>query len=385
LIDETGAVAMKKNSIHPKHLMLGLLVSLLAACGGGSAPAAPRALSEHDFAADPSLRLAIGSVGVTALEPKDAASATSDDTGAPGTDEIPLRIAETTSVTYAMNAADNTIERVRLIKLDGNKEVFVLTAAQPRATVTLEPGDYQLILHSGYTVAEAKGVPHRVVFLHNGTATPAKVNASLEPKNVAADVWYNTVIGSFDLNNCFQCYMIGSDLHGYVVDKANLNSATIDDSNLKGVSLKSADLSSANMSESNLNGADLTQAEITNASLQYALLNGANMTATNLRGSSLFKADLSEAVLTRARLQKAYMRSSILIAANLTGADLTGADLTNANLTSANLTGANLTGANISGANFTGADLSGALWTNGIGCAPGSITFCRQGSSSIPL
>lgn len=296
--------------------MLVLLMSLLAACGGGgSDPVAPKALSELDFAKDPSLRLEVGSVGVTALEPKDAPSATSDDTGAPGTDEIPLHIAETKTLTYEMDPADKAIALIRLINLAGNKEVFALSAAQPRATVTLEPGDYQLIVHSGYTVAEANGAPHRVVFLRSNTATPAqsKVNVSSQSKKVAANYRPPDLICAFDPSDCPNCDLKHVLLHG--------------------LNLKLAILYGANLDKADLSDANLTQANLTKSTFKHSDLSGAIMSATNLEG---------------------------------------------ANLTGAILTGANLSGADLSGANTTGAGFSGAVWTNGLLCAQGSITYCRQ-------
>jgi len=310
-------------TIHPRRLMLALLLSLLAGCGGGSDPVIPKALTEHDFAADPSLRLVAGEVGVTFLEPKDAVPETSGDTGLPGTDEFPLRIAEQTTSTYAIDPADDTIAMVKLIRLTGNEELFVINASQPSATVTLEPGDYKLVVYSGYTMAQAGGETHRAVFLENNTPTPTQVamNASVPRKSVLATATPNQILISS--KQCIECDLSYADLRG-------------------------ADLRGANLTDAILYGANLT---------------GANLTGAHLTGGNLTYAQLTIASLTDA---------------NLTGANLTRADLNGAYMTSADLTYANLTGANLTYADLTGANLSGATWTDGrIKCAANSIGICK--------
>ena len=268
---------MKEFAIPPKHLMLALLLSLLAGCGGGSDPVVPKALTEHDFAADPSLRLEAGSVGVTFLEPKDSAPATSGDTGLTGTDEFPLRIAEQTTFTYAIDPADNTIAMVKLIRLTGNQEVFVINATQPRATVTLEPGAYKLVVYSGYMVAEANGETHRAVFLQDNTSRPAPaqaaMNASVPNKRVLAAETPKQILLS--TKSC-----VGCDLRY---------------ANLIGANLTSADLTSANLSIAICVFTNLTGANLTSANLSDVLLNEANLSSANLTNANLTRTDFTRA------------------------------------------------------------------------------------------
>lgn len=331
-------------TMHPRRLMLALLLSLLAGCGGGggSDPVIPEALTELDFAADPSLRLVAGEVGVTFLEPKDAVPATSDDTGLPGTDEFPLRIAEQTTSTYAIDSADDTIAMVKLIRLTGNEELFVINAAQPSATVTLEPGDYKLVVYSGYTVAEASGETHRAVFLHDNTSTPAQaaMNASVPRKSVLAAATSTEIL--FTRLRCIRCDLTRAKLYY-------------------------GDLSGVNLTEANLTGAYLTSADLTRANLTDANLTRAYLTSANLTG-----ANLTSANLTRAKLYGANLSGAKLYVANLTSANLNGA-----NLSGAKLSGANLIGANLAGANLNGAVLNGATWTDGRICAVNSIRTCK--------
>ena len=269
---------MKEFAIPPKHLMLALLLSLLAGCGGGSDPVVPKALTEHDFAADRSLRLEAGSVGVTFLEPKDAVPASTSDTGLPGTDEFPLRIAEQTTSTYAIDPADNTIAMVKLIRLPGNEEVFVLNAAQPGATVTLAPGEYKLVVYSGYTVAEASGETHRAVFLHDSTPTPALVqaamNASVPRKSALANA--TQIEKLLSTKTCKACDLTYANL-----TDANLQRANLTQANLFSANLTSANLYMANLEWVNLNMANLTSANLYMANLYMANLIGANLSAAH--------------------------------------------------------------------------------------------------------
>ena len=355
---------MKEFAIPPKHLMLALLLSLLAGCGGGSDPVVPKALTEHDFAADPSLRLEAGSVGVTFLEPKDAAPATSGDTGLTGTDEFPLRIAEQTTFTYAIDPADNTIAMVKLIRLTGNQEVFVINATQPRATVTLEPGAYKLVVYSGYMVAEANGETHRAVFLQDNTSRPAPaqaaINASVPRKSALATATPTSILLSTKM--CIGCDLTSANLYGAKLTNANLTNADLTWAYLRGANLVNANLVNANLANANLTYADLTKTNLTKANLANAILANAFLPNTNLTNANLYKVDLTGANLDRA---------------NLDSANLTNANLTNAFLYGANLTNANLTNANLTNADLYKVDLTGAIWTDGRICAANSISSCK--------
>ncbi len=236
---------MQSFATHPRSLMLALLLSLLAGCGGGSDPVVPKAFTEHDFAANPSLRLEVGSVGVTFLEPKDAVSATSDDTGLPSTDEFPLRISEPTATTYTIDSADDTIAMVKLIRLSGNVELFVINASQPSATVTLDPGDYKLVVYSGYTMAEASGMANRAVFLESSRPTPtqAAMTASLPHKSVLAAAGATQLLVSS--RQCIGCDLSGTNLSGANLSGGDMSGANLSSANLIGVNLYGANLGNA--------------------------------------------------------------------------------------------------------------------------------------------
>ena len=375
---------MKTFSTPPASLLLTLLLSLLAGCGGASDPVVHKSHSEHDFAADPSLRLEVSEVGVIFLEPKDALAASSGDTGLLGTDEYPLRVAEQTPFTYTMDTSDDTIAMVRMIRLPGNEELFVIDAAQPRATVTLEPGDYKLVVYSGYTVASASGETNRAVFLENNTSTPtptqAAMNASVPPKRVlAADTATQMLLSS---KRCIEC-----DLSGANLTRANLSGANLSFSNLKGADLSFSNLKGANLSGAYLKDADMNNSNLSTATLTNAVLAGANLVGAflieidlqglNMVGANLMFARLARTNLTSANLTGAYLNYTYLAGLNLKDANLTNALLISADLTSAKLSGANLSGANLKNATLTGATLSGAHWINGVLCAANSIGVCN--------
>ena len=362
-----------------KIFIAAMLSMLLVGCGGGSGGGSntviPQALTENDFAADPSARLAPGMVGVTFLEPKDAAPATSGDTGSPGTDEIAFRIIEQTTSTYAIDTADKTIEKITLIKSFGNEQLFLINTAQPSATVTLEPGDYKLVVYSGYTMADANGQPNRAVFLSNNTSTPAP--AALGAKN-ALDIVRgrdDTVLDRFPgltyrdilivTNKCRRCNLsayklFGLNLSGADLSEADLRLADLSRTNLTNANLTEARLGGANLLRANLDGANLTKARLGGANLDSARLYKANLEGAALDGARMNRALLTEANLTGLNMREMELDGAILERANLTRAKLYRASLIGATLSDAILVGADLVGADLSDALMDGANLSGA-------------------------
>ena len=141
-----------------QRLISVLLLSVLTACGGGGQDGSTQARTEHDFAADPTLRLNYGAVGVTFMEAKGAAAGSSamPDTGDAGMDVMPLRIAEQTTTTYSLDPKDDTLEKVQLVRLPNKELVFEITPSSPSATVALAPGDYDLLLYSGHKDAQPR-------------------------------------------------------------------------------------------------------------------------------------------------------------------------------------------------------------------------------------
>ena len=321
-------------TITPTRLFWAMSLCLLTACGGGDGDGAvtvkAHALTEHDFTALPSVRLPLGMVGVTFLEPKDALTSAARDTGSAGTDVIPIHIAETTTITYGLDATDPTIEKARLISLPSRAVVFEINAAKPSETVSLEPGNYDLLLYSGYTIAQAQGAQHRSVFLHSGTAIKSIAASPLTVLKAAN----GTVSQLLSTRRCEGC-----DLSG-------------------------ANLREANLWEANLQGANLQDASLFGAYLEGAILLGADLQGATLAGANLQRANLSNAYLQSANLQNANLQNASLRTANLQNANLQVTLLQGANFQFADLTGAKLGAAMIRGADFSnaiGADLTGTF------------------------
>ncbi len=334
-------------------LLTGVMALALAACSKSGNADTPRALTEYDFAEDPTLSLQPGQVGVTFLEPVDASSTEEPDTDGLGQDGIPLRITEAATYTYGLDPADTsgTIAKAELRKPDGTV-LFTLTPASPSASVTLVPGDYELFLFSGYTKAQETEPGDATVFLSH--AVPTTSLRTLAPTAKAKDADLTQLL---TIKVCLECDLSGANLEGAKLFKVGLSR-----SNLSGANLSGANLNQANLTGANLTGANLARAELYMSYMNNANLTGATLDRASLQSSYVAGANLSSASLVQAGLNYAILKGAILKSANLTNAWLIGADLS---------------GADLSGANLTGAWLIGATWTDGRVCAGGSIGVCK--------
>lgn len=141
--------------------------------------------------------------------------------------------------------------------------------------------------------------------------------------------------------------LVGVDLRGANLIKANLSRA-----DLRGVNLNGADLSKSNLWEADLTGADLSNANLTEAKLRFAKLNGAKLKNTILNGANLKNAQLWHSDLEKAKLEYADLTYAHLYNANLNLSNLKHAKLYNAGLMSAKLYGADLSNSDLRNANL---------------------------------
>jgi len=168
---------------------------------------------------------------------------------------------------------------------------------------------------------------------------------------------------------------IAKDLSGLKLQGANFQNAILEKADLETATLIGAEFHKANLTEAKLKGANLGIANFQNAILEKADLetayllgaefHKADLTETKLKGADLRKANFQNAILEKADLETADLFGVNLHKADLTGAKLKGADLRKANfqnaiLEKADLETANLFDANLHKANLTGAKLKGA-------------------------
>ncbi len=324
-------------------MLAGVMALAMVACSKSGNADTPRALTEYDFAADPTLSLQPGQVGVTFLEAVDAGATGLPDTRIPGLDIIPFEVTEEARYSYTLDDANGTVTHAVIATGDAEAVLLDLTPASPTGSVVLKPGWYALLLVSGNTVEQNQGETSTTVFLQPVSPSIAlQSDAALRLAGVAPHFSQAEVNILLSKGSCPKCDLTNAKLTG-------------------------AYLSSAKLLLANLAGADLTKANLSYATLRHATLIGATLTTANLFWADMYGADLTKAILTGADLTEAKLPS-----ANLTGANLTGA-----NLVSADLTGAVLTKANLSGAILFLADLTGATWTDGRICAQGSIGVCN--------
>lgn len=118
--------------------------------------------------------------------------------------------------------------------------------------------------------------------------------------------------------------LIGADLHGDILDKANLVEVNLREANLVGVDLIEADLRKVNLIGANLAQAVLIEANLIGANLCGANLRKANLRRADLRKVNLSRANLSEANLRRANLSEADLRRTNLVETDISSAILTG-------------------------------------------------------------
>ena len=178
------------------------------------------------------------------------------------------------------------------------------------------------------------------------------------------------------------------------LDSASLQSADLAHANLIRASLEKADLSFASLAGTLLPdakadgavlyGADLHGASLARAALGQADLREAELEGANLSGSDLHEAYLSSAKMAGAKLDQARLGGAILMSADLRRVDLSASNFQSAVLTGADLTGANLQNADLRGvvglraaqlcsaANIRGAQLDDALAADVAAQCPGS-------------
>jgi len=87
-------------------------------------------------------------------------------------------------------------------------------------------------------------------------------------------------------------YLLGADLQGANLKRADLYSANLQEADLRGANLTGAYLEDANLRGADLSGANLTRAKLTGANLRGAYFERSDLRGADLRGARFGDADL---------------------------------------------------------------------------------------------
>lgn len=226
-------------------IIVCILSLIFMGCGKGSddiaANKAKNTLSEHEFAADNALRMKPGQTVAMFMEPRDAKTVNHADTETIGTDIIPIKIEHEGAYTFSLD--DSGVHRIianaEMMRLPGREKIFEIHDGNRVVTITLTPGNYEMILRSGYTVKNSGGADHRVVFLRH-EAQKGNENSDRNDKNIHTKVVLS--------QSCPGCDLV----------KVNLTGANLTETNLSKADLTMANLTGANLTGTNLIDADTT-------------------------------------------------------------------------------------------------------------------------------
>lgn len=305
-----------------------LAIGSLAGCGGsGGGGSAPAAMTERDFADDPSASAAATGVVVDFLEPA-TATPTSDDTGDAGTDIIPYEFSQTVTDRFCWQDDDPAAAHYAALVDAHGAEVLRVQANGDCVTRVVEAGAYTLhLVHDG----------------QSGETLPVFVEAIDGASGTTAGQAEEPVSTFLRSRKCVRCKL----------DRADL-----------------ADL--------NLAGVDFDRATFNFANLNGANLQGANLYRSEFVGATLVTANLKETDVTQSAPEDADLTGVSFVGAELYGTGFSRSVLSRADLSGLTLTTVNLCRARLDGTDFSGSDLSGANWRNCEPCRPGSIGQCVQ-------
>jgi len=352
---------------------------------------------EQEFAANPALKVQMGQVVFTSLEPASATSAQGADTGVRGIDAFPVQIKE--AGTYTFNLQIDPRHFLRLVDA-GNKEIAKMTGTGI-TPVTLSPGDYLLELHSGAVSGEQPDP----IFIQLGTNQKAEVQASQLVRKTNAVAVKQSASGDPQSNlnvlltsrSCPGCNLQGIVVPGsncsnsdyspgcagtwdyYDLSGADLSGVNLGSMALVGTNFSGANLQNANLGNTAIGGVNFNSANLTGANLNFAFGNYVNISAVN---ANFTGANLTDATLvinmTGANLQNAKLGCESGSDADLSGNPMCG--YYHGSFAGANLNGASLTVFQWSLPQyvFSGADFSGAIWTDGAFCLQGSTGACSK-------
>ncbi len=352
-------------------IALLILVTAVISCDDNNNENNTQALTEIDFANDPSLRADGNSdVVVDLLEPPNS-GVSENDTGTVGEDIIPINYSVTQSQTICWEDDDAQAMHMMELRDAGGNEVLTVEVNTGCVTQVIEAGDYVM------------------AFMHDGRSNdtlPIFITPDLDDEELARETsgFFNRLMKAVPglLNNFYN--------NIYSEAKAQTNRETLIRTNmcpmcnLRGANLNDADLrgvilTGANLIEARLNRADLTEADLSDAILRRAIMLKVIMEDADLSGVDMNpliiecnrpgcqedpvleeETVLQDANLRGANLSDAEMRRAFIDGADFTGADLSRADMSGTSLFETIFVDATLVETNFGGADLEFADLSGA-------------------------
>ena len=313
-------------------LLLGFIsIGAIGGCsnsevGGQGSAGDTQALTENDFANDPSLRADPETNIVATFLEHPNSDTPENDTGQTGNDTIPYKYTRILEYTFCWEDEDDEAGHFMELKDGEGNEVLRVDVNGECVSEVIEAGNYVMIIHHDGRIETS----HPIFIIPN----PEELEQTRETDGLV---------------NRFKV-VAPNIIKGVQSTVTKDAEAQVDQNNINTL-IKSNSCEGCDLSDADLSGADLSGADLNDAKLNYANLTGADLT-----GADLSSANCPGAIFTEA--------------------DLTGADLTGAVLIAADLSGATLTGADLTGADLTGADLDFTVWCNGCTCAVGSVGTC---------
>jgi len=250
-------------------LLLGFIsLGAIGGCGNNGGDDT-QALTENDFAEDPSIVAdPTGGVVVIFLEPPDSEEP-ENDTGEIGVDIIPYTYKSTLEHTFCWEDDDPDAEHFMVLEDSDGNEIFILDVNGECITVVLEAGDYVMIIHHD----------GRIETTHPIFIIPSQENG------VQAD----TSTDGLNKNGKVLISNLLQNLHNTITHNAKAQQSTkkIVKTLLKTDACPNCNLTGAKLKNAKLSGADLSGADLTDADLTKAILTGADLTGAILTGVTL--------------------------------------------------------------------------------------------------
>jgi len=304
-------------------IFLASTLLTVISCGGGDGDDAEEqtAFSELEFGAPGASRLNASHLAVVYLEPSDATATDHGDTEL-GVDRVPYTFQETTTLTYSLGSelASQKIESMVMRNSNG-VELFRIDASNRSATVTMEAGDYELVItaHQNYRSASSGGADHSVIFIRPVAASD---DGSALAKDAPTQAF---TVGTTDAD-CPDCILDGCDLTG-----ADMSDGSFQDASFQNTILTNANLDGANLTAATFANATMTGASLVSANCNQGIFAGATVENTNFQGARLTSADFTGDALVNTNFSGAQANSCIMEKVRSSGANFSNADLSSCN------------------------------------------------------